>query len=86
MVVEQIGNERKVQLRVTSNQRGRGQELSALELFGLLENFFRSFQKISCLDGRSGAAVLASNLGKQNGVVLAILDVGGEVGDSVESC
>jgi hypothetical protein len=44
--VEQVRNKGKVELRVTGHERGRGKELAALELVGVLQDLFSSLKQV----------------------------------------
>jgi len=79
--VEKVGNERKVELWVTLANVLGSDELSAVELLGSLENALGSGVQVANLQAIT-VAVLGSDLGKENGVVLRVLDVTAEVVDT----
>jgi hypothetical protein len=80
-VVEQVGNEGKIELLVTLANVLGSDELSALELLGSLEDRLGSLLKVSNLKTVT-VAVLGCNLSEKDGVVLGILNVTGEVSDT----
>jgi len=80
-VIEQVGNEGKIELLVSLANVLGSDEFSALELLGSLEDRLGSLLKVSNLKTVT-VAVLGSNLSEKDGVVLGILNVTGEVGDT----
>lgn len=84
MVIEEVGDESKVELRVASDERGWGEEFAArgIEAIRGLEDLFGSLVEVGCLQG-GAIADLRGELREQDSVILAIFDVAGEVLDAV---
>ena len=81
MCVEQIGNEGKVKLGISGHERSRCQEFAAVEGVGVLEDLFGTLVEIAGLEWCAGADVWFE-LVEEDCVILAIFDVGGEVGNT----
>lgn len=80
--VEQVCDKSQVELGVAGYERCRCQELAAVEGVGILEDAFGALEEVGLLERGAGAG-LGRELVEQDRVVLAILDVGGEVGNTI---
>jgi hypothetical protein len=84
VVVEQVGDECEVEFGVAGDERLRGEEFAArwVEAVGVLEDLLGALVEVGRLKRRSRADVRCE-LVEEDCVVLAVLDVVGEVLDSV---
>jgi hypothetical protein len=76
--VEQVGDESKVELGVTGDERLGGQEFAAVELVGVVKDLFGTLHEVVGLEG-GARADFGLELVEKDGVVLAVLDVAREV-------
>lgn len=79
--VEEVGYEGEVKFGVSSDQGRGGEEFATFELIRVVEDLLCSLEKVACLKGRA-AADIWFQLIEEDGVVLAIFDVVGEILDS----
>lgn len=84
MRIEQICDKRKVEARVSGDERRRRKVLSAPDAFSVIEDLFSSTSEVRSLEGRSGALVRLELI-EEDGVVFAILDILTEVCHSMEN-
>lgn len=76
--VEEVGDEGQVELGVAGDHRAWGQVLAASDAVGILEHGLGALQQVGLLQGRA-RTFLGFELVEQDGVVLAVSDVFGEV-------
>ena len=81
--VEQVGDEGKVELGVSGDERRGSQELSAAKAVGVVKHGLGPLEKILDLQRTPVDPVFRSNLRKKNGIVLSVFDVGREVAHPV---
>jgi hypothetical protein len=78
VVVEQVGDERQVELGVTSDERVGREEFPAPEFRRVLEYLLGALVQVLCLE--RGERAIRRQLVQQHSVIFAVLDVVGKVG------
>ena len=80
--VEQVGDEREVEARVSSDEGGRGEVFATANVGGVLEDLFGALAEVFRLK-RGTRAVVGFELVEEDGVVLAVGHVAAKVVYSV---